>query len=63
MSTQESKDHRLGIQLAEALGVKKSGNLYWTSWGLITPIRLVRSLRLMVDNNNNKKACNSSKSK
>ena len=49
MSAQESKDHRLGLQLAEALGIKKSGNLYWTSWGLITPIRLVRSLRLMIE--------------
>ena len=49
MSAQELKDHRLGLQLAEALGIKKSGNLYWTSWGLITPIRLVRSLRLMIE--------------
>jgi hypothetical protein len=51
MSSQESKDHRLGLKLAETLGVKKSGNLYRTGWGLITPVRLVRSLRLMIDNN------------
>lgn len=56
MSTQESKDHRLGLKLAETLGIKKSesGNLYRTGWGLITPVRLVRSLRLMIDNSNMK---------
>jgi hypothetical protein len=56
MSAQESKDHRLGLKLAETLGIKKSesGNLYRTGWGLITPVRLVRSLRLMIDNNNMK---------
>jgi hypothetical protein len=48
MSTQESKDHRLGLKLAETLGIKREGNLYRTSWGMVTPIRLVRSLRNII---------------
>jgi hypothetical protein len=46
---QKIKDHKIGLQLAEALGLKKSGNLYMTSWGLKTPIGLVRSIRLIVN--------------
>ena len=48
MSAQESKDHRLGVKLAETLGIKREGNLYRTSWGMVTPIRLVRSLRNII---------------
>jgi len=50
MSTQESIDHRRGLKLAEALGIKKlkDQNLYNTSWGVKTPIGLVRTIRNII---------------
>lgn len=49
MSPQEIAEHRVGMELIKALGLKKvspSSNLVATSWGYITPIRLVKSLQL-----------------
>lgn len=48
MSAQESKDHRLGLKLAETLGIKREGNLYRTGWGVKTPIGLVRTIRNII---------------
>lgn len=50
MTTKEAAEHRLGQKIAETLGLKRveGTNLFRTGWGPQTPIRLVKTLRIML---------------